>query len=172
MMKCADDSAGEKNRGRKQSRPRRGADFDELEPCEEEPDHHRGEYFKEALDPEMNHPPAPVLRGNKIAALSIHQPRGIKQRYGDARNQEENQQRAVFALAHQRRLERRPHHHQPQHQADKQQYLPEPAQVNILITLAAEPEPEIAQALLNAHPFAGQRAAHHKNQRAEKYVHP
>ena len=79
--------------------------------------------------------------------------------------------RAVFALANQRRFERRDHQYQPKHQADKQQDLPESAQVDVLITLAAEPEPHVAKALLNTHPFTGKRTADHKDQCAKQHIH-
>ena len=36
-------------------------------------DHHRCEYFEEAFNPEVNHPPAPVFGGDKMAALPVHQ---------------------------------------------------------------------------------------------------
>ena len=49
------------------------ADLDQPEPREEECDHHGGEYFEEAFNPEVNHPPAPVFGGDEVAALAVHQ---------------------------------------------------------------------------------------------------
>ena len=50
------------------------------------------------------------------------------------------------------------------------QNLPQPAEVDVFVTLAAEPEPQVAKLLLDAEPFAGQRTAHHKHQRAEQHI--
>ena len=58
-----------------------------------------------------------------------------------------------------RRLERAHHQHQPEHQADEEQDLPEAAEVDVFISLAAEPEPHVAEALLDAQPLAGERSA-------------
>ena len=41
----------------------------------------------------------------------------------------------------------------------EQQDLPEAAKVDVFVSLAAEPEPQIAEFLLNAQPFAGERSA-------------
>ena len=113
MVERANDSARKKNRRREQRRPRSRPNLNQLQPRKQEADHHRGKYFKEAFHPKVNHPPAPVLRRHQVAALPIHQTRRVEQRNRDARNQKQDQQRAVFALLHQRWLQRSPH--QPSH---------------------------------------------------------
>src|ERR1035437_2137301 len=118
----------------------------------------------------MNYPPAPVFGGDQMAPLSVHQASSIEEWNRNAGDEEEREQGAVLALANQRRLERSHHQYKPQNQADEQKYLPESSQVDIFISLAAEPEPHVAEALLNAHPFTGKRAADHKDQCAEEYV--
>ena len=82
-----------------------------------------------------------------------------------------DEQRPVFALANERRLERAHHQDEPEHQADEQQNLPEPSQVDVFITLAAKPEPHVAEPLLDAQPLASERTADHEHQRAEEYIH-
>ena len=79
-------------------------------------------------------------------------------------------ERAVFALANERRLESRDHQHKPKNQSDEQEYLPEAAEIDVFITLAAEPEPHVAETLLDAHPLAGERTADYEDQRAEECV--
>ena len=54
----------------------------------------------------------------------------------------------------------------------EQQDLPETAQVDIFVTLRAQPEPQIAELLLDAHPFTGKRSDDHGNQRDEKTLTP
>ena len=83
----------------------------------------------------------------------------------------ERQQRSVLALANQCRFESRDHQHKPQHQADEQQDLPEASEIDVFISLTAEPEPHVAETLLDAQPFAGERSADHENQRTEECVH-
>ena len=53
---------------------------------------------------------------------------------------------------------------------DEQQDLPEASEIDVFITLAAEPEPHIAKTLLDAKPFAGERSADHENQCTEECV--
>ena len=83
------------------------ANREQLQPREQEGDHHRGEDFKESLDPQVNHPPAPVFGGDQMAALAVHQARGIEQRDRDAGNQEQQQQRVAFVRLSQGRFQAR-----------------------------------------------------------------
>src|SRR5450755_2881956 len=101
MMEGADDSAGEEDRSRKEGCLGCGANLDELEPRKEKRDHHRGKYLKEALDPEMNHPPAPVFGGDEMAALSVHEASGIEERNCNAGDEKECEQSPILALANQ-----------------------------------------------------------------------
>ena len=118
----------------------------------------------------MNHPPAPILGCHQLAALTVHEAGCIEERNRYAGDEKEQEQRPVLALANERGLERRHHQDKPQNEADEQQNLPESSQVNIFIPLAAEPEPQIAKALLDAQPFSRERTANHENQRAKEYI--
>ena len=73
VMEGADDSAGQEDRSREERSLGRGTNFDQLEPREKEANHDSGEHFKEAFNPEMNYPPAPVFSSNEMAALTVHQ---------------------------------------------------------------------------------------------------
>ena len=169
-MKGANDSAGQKDGGREERSLGCGANFDQLEPREKEPDHHGCEYFKEALNPEVNYPPAPIFGGNKMAALTVHQASRIKERNRNAGDEEERQKRAVFTLANERRFESRDHQDKPKNQSDEQKNLPEASEIDIFITLAAKPEPHVAKTLLDTHPLAGKRASDHENQCTEECI--
>ena len=158
-MEGADDSAGQEDRGREERSLGCGANLDQFEPREKEADDDSGEHFKEAFNPEMNYPPAPVFSGDEMAALSVHQSSGVEERDGNAGDEEEDQKRAVFALANQSRLESCDHQDKPENETDEQKYLPEAAEVDVFITLAAEPEPHVAEPLLDAQPFAGEGPA-------------
>ena len=153
-MERADDSTREEDGRREKRRLGCGANLDQLETREEEADHNRGKHFEEAFNPEVNHPPAPVFGSDKVTALTIHQSRGIEERDGNAGDEEQDQKRAVFALANERRLQSRDHQDQPKNQADEQQDLPESSKIDIFISLAAEPEPHVARGA------AGYRATH------------
>ena len=72
-MKRTDDSTRQKDGGREERSLGCGANLDQLEPREEEPDHNSCEYFEEAFNPEVNHPPAPIFGGDEMAALAVHQ---------------------------------------------------------------------------------------------------
>ena len=58
---------------------------------EQERNHDGGEYFKEAFDPKVNNPPAPVFGGDQIAALAVHQSSGVEKRDRDAGDDEHHQ---------------------------------------------------------------------------------
>ena len=113
MMEGADDSAGKEDGRREERGLGSGSDLNQLESREQEPDHNSREYFEEAFNPEVNHPPAPVFRRYKMAALTVHQARRIEERNGNAGDKKQDQKRAVLALANQRRLESRDHQDQP-----------------------------------------------------------
>ena len=148
-----------------------GANLDQLEPGEQECDHNGCEYFEEAFNPEVNHPPAPVFGGDQMAALTVHQSGCIEERNRDAGDEKQHQQRAGLRSCDKRRLERATISTQPKHESDKEQNLPEATKIDVFVTLAAEPEPQVAKPLLDAQPLAGQRTANNENQRGEEYVH-
>ena len=81
------------------------ADLKQLETREEEGNDDGGEDFEESFDPEVNDPPAPVFGGDEMAALTVHEAGGIEERNGDAGDEEEDEQGAVFTLADEGRLE-------------------------------------------------------------------
>src|SRR4051794_33280898 len=105
-----------------------------------------------------------------MAALAIHQSSSIEHGDRDTGDKEERKQGAVFAVALECRLERADHEHKPEHQADEEQDLPQPSQVDIFETLASEPEPQVAELLLDAHPFACQGSANDENQCGEQHI--
>src|SRR5580700_3065513 len=106
----------------------------------------------------MHYPPAPVLGRHQIAALAVHQSGSVEKRDRNTGNQEHHQQRIALVALCEGRPKSAPHKPQPEDQPDEQQDLPEAAKVDIFITLCAEPEPVIAEAMLNAEPLARERS--------------
>ena len=106
----------------------------------------------------MHHPPAPVLGNGQVGVLAPHQAGGVEKGDGNRRDQEHAQQVAALHLVLKRRPDGADHQEQPQEQAHQQEYLPETAQVHVLIALVPEPEVlGVAQFLHHAIPLPGQR---------------
>ncbi len=163
VMECSDDASRKIDDRREQDAARSCRDREQLQSREQEGDDDGGEDLEEAFDPKVNDPPAPVLGGNQRAALAIHQSGSVEERNRDAGNKEQHQQRMVLVAPLQGRLQAAPHQPQPEGQADEEQDLPQAAKVDVLVALRSEPEPEIAELLLDAQPFAGERADDHSH---------
>src|ERR1035441_19355 len=67
-------------------------------------------------------------------------------------------------------LERPKHQKQPEEEANYQQELPEPPEVQVLGTLVTEPEPELPQLVVDAEELANQAADDDHHQRPEEGV--
>src|ERR1035437_917253 len=117
MMKRSDDSTGKEDDCREESSLCCRPNLDQSEPREKEPNHYSCKYFKEAFDPEMDYPPAPVFSSDQVTALTVHQTCRIEKWNGYARDEEERQERAVFAFPSKCGFESCNHQEKPQHQA-------------------------------------------------------
>ena len=138
---------------------------------EQEGDHDGGEDLEEALDPEVDHPPPPVLGDRQVGVPVPHQAGDVEQRDRRRGEQEQPQQVPVRVRLPEGRPHRPGHHRQPEEQADRQEELPEPAEVDVLVTLVAEPEVgHVAQPLLDREPLAGHRADDDDQQADEQEV--
>ena len=140
-------------------------------PREQEGDHDGREHLKEAFHPKMDHPPAPIFRSDERAALPVHQARRIEERNRNARHEEQHQQVAIFVVLGERRFQAAPHQPQPEDQSAKEQDLPHAAKVDIFVALRAEPEPQVAQLLLDTKPLTRERTYDHGHQRDEQNIH-
>src|SRR5262249_6884394 len=118
----------------------------------------------------MHDPPAPVLGGQQMAPLAVHQTCSVEQSYCDGGNKKQRQQRTAVALYSKRGSERAPHHPEPEQQSAKQENLPEASQIDVFVALSAEPEPEVPQLLLDSEPFTSQRADYYDEQRGEQQI--
>jgi hypothetical protein len=68
-----------------ENRAARGAGgADQLQAAEEEGDHHGGEDREEDLDPQVDHPPAPVLGHRQVGVLSDAEARYVARGDGEA----------------------------------------------------------------------------------------
>jgi hypothetical protein len=117
-----------------------GGAADQAEPGEQEGDDHGREHLEEALDPEVDHPPAPVLGDREVGVPAGAERGEVEAADRDGRDQEQHQdQRPLGVLAADRRPQRARDQHDPQQQADQQRDLEEAAEVDVLV--AAVPEP-------------------------------
>jgi hypothetical protein len=74
-----DDASRQVESGSKQGSPGREPRGQEPKPGEEESDDRGGEDLEEALHPEVNHPPAPVLHHADVRMPAVHEARAIEQ---------------------------------------------------------------------------------------------
>ena len=125
--------------------------FEQPHAGEQEGDHDGGEDLEEALDPEVHHPPPPVLGHRQVRVPVPHQAGAVEQRDRRRGEEEQAQQVPVRVRVAEGRPHRPGHQDQPEEQADEQEDLPEPAEVDVLVALVAEPEVgHVAQPLLDA----------------------
>ena len=87
----AENAAAEINRGGKNHRGRGRGGSQQPHAREQEGDDDRGKHFKEAFDPEVNHPPAPVFGHGQVRLPSPHQTGTVKQSDGSGGEQEQAQ---------------------------------------------------------------------------------
>ena len=137
-------------------------------------DHRGGEHLEEAFDPQVHHPPAPVLDHRRCACARPTS--GRRRRTGRCATVDRNSRPTIdsnlVAPAHDRRPQRAADQGQPQQQADEQEDLPEAADVDVFPALVAEPEVVLqAQLLHHREPLAGERADHDDQQAGEQEVH-
>ena len=170
MVERADDPAGQEDGGREQDCGGGRGRAQQAHASEQEGDHHRGEDLEEALDPQVHDPPSPVLGDGEVRLPVPEQPRDVEQRDGGRGQQEQRQQ--VTALPRPEGGPHRPdHQQQPQEQADRQEELPEPPQVHVLVALVAKPEVRhVAQPLLDGEPLARHRPDNDDQQASEQEV--
>ena len=131
-------------------------------------DHHRGEQLEEVLDPEVHHPEAPELGGREVVAGAREQADRVERRDG-AGGEEEQPGHVAPVLALQPHAQDAVEHEHPDEQADREQDLPEPGQVQVLEAL--EPEPVgggVLEHAVHAEEGPDQRADHHDGQRPQQ----
>src|SRR5690606_26147704 len=132
----------------------------------------RGEDLEEALNPQVNHPPAPVLHDGDIGVLAVEQTGTVEQANGHGRDGQQNQQVVVALVTTQSRPHATQHQQQPECQANKLDDLPETAQIQVLIALVTEPEVQLGwQDVLDGQEVAGKRTNKEHNQSTEQDIH-
>ncbi len=78
-MTGSDNAAGKKYGGRKQRRFGGKGRTNETKTREEESDHRGGEDLEEALYPEMDHPPTPILYDRQVGVLAPGEAGAVEQ---------------------------------------------------------------------------------------------
>jgi hypothetical protein len=139
VMQRSDHAAGEKDRRREDRGASRRHHVDEPEPRKQERDDHGGEHLEEALDPQVNDAPAPVLGDRQGRVPPDAERREVEAADRDRREQEEQEQRPLRITALDGRPQGAADNKDPEEQANEQRDLEEPAEVDILVTAVAEP---------------------------------
>ncbi len=162
---------GQKDRRRQQGRRRGDRRANQIQPHEDERDHRRGEDFEESFHPQVHDPPPPVFDHRQMRVPAPRQAGAVEQGDRSGRHGQQRDELLCFAGFSQRRQQHADHQEQPQQQADHQSDLPDSAQVDVLVPLMSEVERHrVGQLVLNAQPFAGQRADDDQQQRPEQHV--
>ena len=141
---------------------------DDAEQHEHVGDHHGREQLEEVLDPEVDDPEAPELRGREVVAGARDQPDRVEG--GDRAGGEEEQPGHVArVLAREPAAQDAPEHEHPDEEADREQDLPEPGEVEVLEALQAEPvRRRVLEHAVDAEVGADQRAEDDDRERAEQ----
>ena len=175
VVESAGYAAEQEQRGRSQRRCRGGTQRHQAQSGEDKGQCGGSEHFKEALHPQMHHPPAPVFHHGQVRAFAVEEATGVEQADGD---DGEGKQREQIAIGTARRAQRwqdaAQHQHQPDCHADKFTDLPQAAQIDIFIALMTEPEigGQIVEETMDSRPLSGKRADHDDQQADEQKVDP
>ena len=132
-------------------------------------DHHRGEQLQEVLDPEVDDDEAPEV-GHREAGPGVgQQSDGVEGGQGQG-GVEEQPRHVGPVLDPEPAAQAPPQHDDPEGQADGEQDLPEPAEVEVLEALHPEPRPEAAEPAVDPGQLAEQAAGDDDHQGAEQEV--
>ena len=101
-------------------------------------DHHGREELEEVLHPQVHDPEAPELGRREVVAGARDQADRVERR-DRARREEEQPRHVARVLGAQPPAQHAPEHEHPDEQADRQQDLPEPGEVEVLEALQPEP---------------------------------
>ncbi len=102
-----------------------------------------------------------------MRVLVPHQRRREEQPDGDGGEEQQPDDRAHFRLLRQRRPERAADKHQPQHQPDEQEPLPEAAHIGIFPALMPEPEIVLEPERLHHREPLPREGADHDDEKAD-----
>ena len=132
-----------------------------------------GEHLEEALDPEVDDPPPPVLGDGEVGVPAVPQ-RGAVENPAIASDDSRKSDRIppLLVATPERREDRAGDQEEPEEQADEQGDLEGPAEVDVLVAAVADVEPErpAREHLLHAEPLPCHRTEHHHQQRPEQHV--
>ncbi len=119
----------------------------------------------------MNNPPAPVFGNGQVRLASPHQACTVESRNGDGGDEEHGEQGTALRSGLEGGHQGARHQEQPDHQADEEEQLPEPAEVNIFISLVSQPEIlDQSELLHHAEPLTDQRSHNDHEEGQEQEV--
>src|SRR5262249_12544809 len=156
-MSGADESAAKNQNDVEINDPQRGYTLHQPQPMEDDRDNDRDEQLEKALDPEMDDPEAPGIRDGVVRRSVEEQCWQVEHRDRRSGDQEESDKTSLLGVAPSRR-HGAPQQGEPEDEADREQDLPEAADLEVFPALVAEPEPGATQPLKEPGPLAEQAA--------------
>ena len=145
---------------------------DEAELGEEEGDGRRGEDLEEALDPEVDDPPAPVLHDGEVRLRREEEAGAVEEADGGRGAREHQDEGAGVVAAPRGREDRAEHQDEPEDEADEEGDLPDAPEVDVLVPLVAEPEAQVEREdLVDREVLPGERPGDDDEERAPEDVH-
>src|SRR6476646_5004232 len=119
---------------------------------------------RKSLHPQMDHPKAPEIRRRKVSVRPGKQTYGVECR--NRKRREEEQPRHISHMVRaQPATKPTEENDHPEDQTDRQQNLPEAAEIKIFETLAPKPGPAPLNPASNSGVFAGQTSENDDRQR-------
>src|SRR6185437_15248590 len=146
MVTRADETAAEIEDGIQIDSAQRRETLDETHLVEDDGHDHGDEEFEEALDPQMDDPEPPGIDDGVVGLRSEEQRGQVEQRDRKCRNEKEVGKAPSLRIATRGR-HRAPDEKEPEEEADGEQHLPEPTDLQVFPALIAEPEPAARQPL-------------------------
>src|SRR6516165_5942886 len=154
-MSGADEPATKNQNDVEINDPQSGYTLHQPQSMEDDRDNDCDEQLEKAFDPEMDDPEAPGIRDGVVRRSIKKQSRQVEYRDRRSGDQKEGDETAPLRVAPRRR-HRAPQQAEPEDEADREQYLPEAADLKIFPALVAKPEPGVAQPLKDPGPLAEQ----------------
>ena len=169
VVEGADDPGAEVEQDREVRRALRRPLTDRADAREDEGERDRREHLEEVLDPQVHHPPAPVVRDGDVRPRRVGEPDRVEHRDRDRGVEEQVREPAAVLLRRERRLHRPVDEDEPEQHPGDEPELPDAPELDVLVALVPdEPAVRAGELPLHAEVGAGERADHDDDERAEE----
>ena len=170
MVTRTDNATDEKENSIQVDQARSNSCTDNAHVAEHDGHQHGRKKFEESFNPKMDDPETPVVDDSKVAVRAVKKCGNIEKRDRHSRVEKERcQVRGTLFLN--RRAKSPEHEKDPKGQGSCKKNLPESAQIKILGTLVAQPEPQRAEFVIDAEILATQAAEHHHKKCNKEQIH-